>query len=81
MQTDQEQELLVPPKPEEGKRRSMIDTQVENREVVASVLTPQKKANFGLNGKLFCRIITWWLITVPVAFGAAALIELVTKSV
>jgi phosphate/sulfate permease len=33
----------------------------------------------GLNGKLFGKIIFWWLITVPVAFGVAYLVELVVK--
>jgi phosphate/sulfate permease len=69
------------PAKEDHAHSGMIENQIERRTVVSSVLTEQKNANFGLNGKLFCKIITWWLITVPIAFGAAAAIELVTKSV
>jgi phosphate/sulfate permease len=29
----------------------------------------------GLNAKLFGKIVFWWLITVPVALGAAYAIE------
>jgi phosphate/sulfate permease len=35
----------------------------------------------GLNAKLFAKIIFWWVITVPVAFGVSALVEEVVKHV
>jgi phosphate/sulfate permease len=43
------------------------------------VSAEQGSANFGLNGKLFLRIVFWWLITVPVAFGIAFGIELIVR--
>ncbi len=41
----------------------------------------KKNDNMGLNAKLFGKIIFWWVITVPVAFGVSALVEEVVKHV
>ena len=38
--------------------------------------TGENTGRTGLNGKLFGKIVFWWLITVPVAFGASYLLEL-----
>jgi len=34
-----------------------------------------KTGQMGLNGKLFGKIVFWWLITVPVALGVSYSIE------
>ena len=64
-------------------RLSLIDAHISARARShhQSVLTPQKKANYGLDLKLLGKIIFWWIITVPVALGTAAVIELIAKAV
>ena len=39
------------------------------------VANDPKSGQMGLNGKLFGKIVFWWLITVPVALGVSYLIE------
>lgn len=54
---------------------------VERRTAVQSIIveSPKGGAEFGLNKKLFGKIFFFWIITVPVAFGVAAVIELICK--
>lgn len=61
--------------------KSILEEAAERRTAVTEVLVekPGGGAEFGLNGKLFAKIAFWWLITVPVAFGVSALIELIVK--
>jgi phosphate/sulfate permease len=65
---------------ENAERKSMIDNVADRRIPPGSVLQAEgETGNFGLNGKLFLRIIFWWVITVPAAFGGAYVIELIAK--
>lgn len=58
----------------------MIEKTAEKRIPPGSVLkSVGETGNFGLNGKLLMRIVFWWLITVPAAFGGAYVIELIAK--
>ena len=61
--------------------KSMLDKTIDRRTAVGEIVvnSPKGGAEFGLNGKLFCRIAVWWVATVPVAFGVAAIIELIAK--
>jgi len=54
----------------------------EKRIPAGSVLSSgENTGRTGLNGKLFAKIVFWWLITVPVALGASYLLELLIESV
>jgi phosphate/sulfate permease len=60
--------------------KSVIEKQAMRRTAPGEVVSAEQgSANFGLNGKLFLRIVFWWLITVPVAFGIAYGIELIVR--
>ena len=55
----------------------MVEEVADKRIAPGSVLSNDgnKGGQMGLNRKLFFKIVIWWLVTVPVAFGVAAAIE------
>jgi hypothetical protein len=62
---------------EQPRNQSFYEDLGDKRIPAGSVLsTGENTGRTGLNGKLFGKIVFWWLITVPVAFGASYLLEL-----
>ena len=78
--TDDDGTIEVQKPPENVESPSMIENAADRRIPPGSVLKSiGDTGNFGLNGKLFLRIVFWWVITVPAAFGGAYVIELIAK--
>ena len=66
----------------EPRRQSVFEDLADKRIPAGSVLSSgENSGKTGLNGKLFGKIVFWWLITVPVAFGASYLLELLIETV
>jgi phosphate/sulfate permease len=67
---------------QEPHKQTFFEDLGAKRALAGPVLSSDENTgNTGLNGKLFVKIIFWWLITVPVALGATYLMELLIELV